>query len=71
MGSTRQGFYWWEIDITYYILKAMSWVGLIWDLRPVPETILAEGRRKGPATATSDSTADLRDALDAALPDQV
>jgi len=34
--SVRQGFYWWEIDITYYILKAMSWVGLVWDLRPVP-----------------------------------
>ncbi len=34
--STRQGFYWWEIDITYYLLKAMSWCGLIWDLKPVP-----------------------------------
>jgi stearoyl-CoA desaturase (delta-9 desaturase) len=45
MGSTRQGFYWWEIDVTYYILKAMSWVGLVWDLRPVPESILEDGRR--------------------------
>ncbi|MFZ9855152.1 MAG: acyl-CoA desaturase [Limisphaerales bacterium] len=36
MGCTRQGFYWWEIDITYYLLKVMSWTGLIWDLRPVP-----------------------------------
>lgn len=34
--STRQGFYWWEIDITYYILKVMSWLGIIWDLKPVP-----------------------------------
>jgi stearoyl-CoA desaturase (delta-9 desaturase) len=34
--SAQQGFYWWEIDISYYILKAMSWCGLIWDLRPVP-----------------------------------
>jgi len=34
--STRQGFYWWEIDITYYILKMMSWLGIIWDLKPVP-----------------------------------
>jgi stearoyl-CoA desaturase (delta-9 desaturase) len=34
--STRQGFYWWEIDITYYLLKSMSWVGLIRDLKPVP-----------------------------------
>jgi stearoyl-CoA desaturase (delta-9 desaturase) len=37
MTCTRQGFYWWEIDITYYLLKMMSWTGLIWDLRPVPK----------------------------------
>ena len=36
MGCTRQGFYWWEIDITYYALKFLSWTGLIWDLKPVP-----------------------------------
>jgi stearoyl-CoA desaturase (delta-9 desaturase) len=47
MGSTRQGFYWWEIDITYYVLKALSWLGIVWDLRPVPEAVLAEGRRGG------------------------
>ena len=35
-GSVRQGFFWWEIDWTYYILVAMSWTGLIWDLRPPP-----------------------------------
>ena len=37
--STRQGFYWWEIDITYYILKALSWVGLVWDLREPPARV--------------------------------
>ncbi len=39
-GSTRQGFYWWEIDMTYYLLVTLSWTGVIWDLRPVPEHIL-------------------------------
>jgi stearoyl-CoA desaturase (delta-9 desaturase) len=39
MKSTRQGFYWWEIDITYYILKMFSWVGVVWDLKPVPRHI--------------------------------
>jgi stearoyl-CoA desaturase (delta-9 desaturase) len=34
----RQGFFWWEVDITYYLLKMMSWTGLIWDLRPVPKS---------------------------------
>jgi stearoyl-CoA desaturase (Delta-9 desaturase) len=37
--TVRQGFYWWEIDITFYILKFMSWIGLIWDLKPVPKHI--------------------------------
>jgi stearoyl-CoA desaturase (delta-9 desaturase) len=34
--AARQGFYWWEIDITYYVLKLLSWLGIIWDLKPVP-----------------------------------
>jgi stearoyl-CoA desaturase (delta-9 desaturase) len=42
--STRNGFYWYEYDITYYVLKAMSLVGLVRDLKPVPEKILEEGR---------------------------
>ncbi len=37
--TVRQGFYWWEIDITYYILKFLSWFGIIWDLKPVPKHI--------------------------------
>ena len=43
MHSTRQGFYWWEIDPTYYGLKVMSWLGLVYDLKPVPQQILEEG----------------------------
>lgn len=38
-GSVRQGFYWWEIDLTYYFLKLLAWAGLIWDLKTVPEYI--------------------------------
>ena len=34
--SAHQGFFWWEIDFTYYGLKVLSWCGLIWDLKPVP-----------------------------------
>ena len=40
--TVRQGFAWWEIDITYYLLKAMSWVGLIWELKPIPGKVLDE-----------------------------
>ena len=38
-GSVRQGFYWWEIDFTFYFLKLLAWAGVIWDLKTVPETI--------------------------------
>jgi len=44
-GSARQGFYWWEIDLTYYFLKLLAALGLIWDLRPVPAG-LREARRE-------------------------
>jgi stearoyl-CoA desaturase (Delta-9 desaturase) len=37
--AVRQGFYWWEIDPTYYLLKVLAWIGLIWDLKPVPPHI--------------------------------
>jgi stearoyl-CoA desaturase (delta-9 desaturase) len=38
-GSANQGFYWWEVDITYYILRLLQALGIIWDLRGVPEDI--------------------------------
>jgi len=37
--STRQGFYWWEVDITYYGLRLLAALGLIWDLKPVPREV--------------------------------
>jgi stearoyl-CoA desaturase (delta-9 desaturase) len=41
--SARQGFYWWEVDVSYYLLNLMSKLGIIWDLNPVPSRILKEG----------------------------
>lgn len=40
-GSVRQGFAWWEIDPTYYALRALSALGLVWDLRTVPPAMRA------------------------------
>ena len=37
--SVRQGFYWWEIDITYYLLRVLAAAGIIWDLKPVPREV--------------------------------
>jgi len=36
MASARQGFFWWEVDITYYLLLALQKVGIVWDLREPP-----------------------------------
>ena len=38
-GSARQGFRWWEVDLTYYVLRAMSWLGLVWDLKAMPASL--------------------------------
>jgi len=38
-GAAKQGFYWWEIDLTYYGLKLLAWTGLIWNLKTVPNEI--------------------------------
>ena len=37
--SERQGFYWWEIDVAHYILRALSWAGVVWDLKAPPERV--------------------------------
>lgn len=37
--ATRQGFYWWEIDITYYVLRMLSLFGIVWDIRGVPQKV--------------------------------
>jgi stearoyl-CoA desaturase (delta-9 desaturase) len=38
-GSARQGFRWWEIDLTWYALRALAVYGLVWDLKPVPSIV--------------------------------
>ncbi len=45
-GAARQGFYWWEIDISFYLLRALAALGLIWDLKLVPARVRA-ARREG------------------------
>ncbi|MFE0499251.1 acyl-CoA desaturase [Lysobacter soli] len=43
-GTARQGFRWWEIDLTWYGLKLLSSVGLVRDLKPVPAWVWARAR---------------------------
>jgi stearoyl-CoA desaturase (Delta-9 desaturase) len=52
MSSANQGFRWYEIDISYYILKALSVVRVVWDVRKAPRHIV-------------DGTARVRERVDA------
>ncbi|MBX3028230.1 acyl-CoA desaturase [bacterium] len=40
MNSVRQGFFWWEVDVSFYILTALSWIGVVWDLHQPPKRLL-------------------------------
>ena len=43
-GAARQGFRWWELDLSWLGLRALAALGLVWDLKPVPERVRAERR---------------------------
>jgi stearoyl-CoA desaturase (delta-9 desaturase) len=45
--SVRQGFRWWEVDVTFYILKALSWTGIVWNLKTPPAQVLRNEQRLG------------------------
>ena len=45
--SVRQGFKWWEYDPTFYILKAFSLVGIVWDLKYPPATLVRNEHQLG------------------------
>jgi stearoyl-CoA desaturase (delta-9 desaturase) len=38
-GAARQGFFWWEWDPSYYLLRVFSAMGLVWDLRSPPPRV--------------------------------
>ena len=56
--SARHGFYWWEIDLTHYMLKGLSYLGIVWDLHAPPDRIYAmaslETNRRGRLRQLSD-----------------
>ena len=52
--SARMGFFWWEVDISYYTLRCLSLLGLVWDMKkpknrilkmyaPVPRGVIGRG----------------------------
>jgi stearoyl-CoA desaturase (delta-9 desaturase) len=46
--SARQGVRWWEIDVTYYVLVVLGWLGVVHDIRvprELPAVKAIAGRR--------------------------
>ncbi len=54
--SARQGFRWWEIDVTYYVLRLLAAVGLVWDVRGIPPAIVSppSDAKLGPDTTVTE-----------------
>jgi stearoyl-CoA desaturase (Delta-9 desaturase) len=46
--TANQGWFWWEYDLTFYVLRVLSWVGIVSDLRLPPESV-----RRGGAPASA------------------
>ncbi|MGH8530998.1 MAG: acyl-CoA desaturase [Nevskiales bacterium] len=54
-GSARNGFFWYEYDVTYYLIKLLEKCGLVWDVQTPPESVLKSEKR--PTNAIIDRTA--------------
>jgi stearoyl-CoA desaturase (Delta-9 desaturase) len=48
--SANQGFYWWEIDLGYYGLRALQAIGVVWDVRKPPPRVLEAGKVRAPVS---------------------
>lgn len=49
--SANQGFYWWEIDVAYYVIRGLEAFGIVWDVRTPPKRVLEAGRTRDSAAA--------------------
>src|SRR5207244_12069746 len=71
--TANQGWFWWEVDLTFYTLKVLSWVGLVSDLRMPGDAVknahlkYSDGERQT-LRAQSVRVGKLREMLDRALP---
>jgi stearoyl-CoA desaturase (delta-9 desaturase) len=46
--SANQGFFWWELDVSYYLIRLLGCVGLVWDIRKPPrDRVLDQAHEKG------------------------
>ncbi len=38
--STNMGFFWWEVDVSYYVLRLLSFLGIVWEIKRPPQRVL-------------------------------
>ena len=36
MSAARQGFLWWQVDVTYYVLRVLAWIRIVWGISEPP-----------------------------------
>jgi stearoyl-CoA desaturase (delta-9 desaturase) len=57
MASANQGFFWWEVDLSYYLIRAMQAAGLVWDVRTPPASYLIPSAETANEATTFAATA--------------
>src|SRR5262245_24795409 len=60
--AARNGFYWWEFDPTWYVIRLMQSLGLVWDVNGVPRRIYEEARAVKARKAAAKSVVSVIDA---------
>ncbi len=40
MTAANQGFFWWELDGSYYLIRLFQLLGLVWEVRTAPKKIV-------------------------------
>jgi stearoyl-CoA desaturase (delta-9 desaturase) len=59
--STSQGFYWWEIDVTYYLLRTLQLFRIVWDIHEVPEHVREDVRKRVDREPPADADGERQD----------
>lgn len=58
--SANQGFFWWEVDISFYVIGFMRRCGLAWDVKRPPKKVLWAHRERSHTLRTSSPVHDER-----------
>jgi stearoyl-CoA desaturase (delta-9 desaturase) len=61
--TANQGFFWWEIDPSYYVLRLLAQLRLVRDLRTPPAHVLLANRVDGPRDTRTLAPPDARSGI--------